>query len=150
MPLYTATTRGGTVSSETKVKIVEEITRIHTFVMKVSKNFVRVVFLSYPKGSVFTGGFEAPTAALNCVLRGGHTVQDKTDMLKQLGAMPRSHRDRNGSASSFSSGDPILQCHGDGANHARGRRQIAAGFSSRSFDLVLLVESNHVLLFAEY
>jgi phenylpyruvate tautomerase PptA (4-oxalocrotonate tautomerase family) len=87
MPLYTAITQEGTVSSETKAKIAEEITRIHTGVMKVPKNFVRVVFLSYPKGSGFTGGSEAPTAALNCVLRSGHTVQEKTDMLKQLWAM---------------------------------------------------------------
>jgi phenylpyruvate tautomerase PptA (4-oxalocrotonate tautomerase family) len=87
MPQYTAITQEGTVSTETKAKIAEEITRIHTTVMKVPKNFVRVVFLSYPKGSGFTGGSEAPTAALNCVLRSGHTAQEKTDMLKQLWAM---------------------------------------------------------------
>ena len=87
MPLYTAITQEGTVSSETKAKMAEEITRIHTSVMKVPKNFVRVVFFSYPKGSGFTGGSEAATAALNCVLRSGHTVQEKADMLKQLWAM---------------------------------------------------------------
>jgi phenylpyruvate tautomerase PptA (4-oxalocrotonate tautomerase family) len=87
MPLYTAITQDGTVSSETKVKIAEEITRIHASVMKVPKNFVRVAFLSYPKGSGFTGGVAAPTAALNCVLRSGHTLEEKTDMLKQLWTM---------------------------------------------------------------
>ena len=75
MPLYTAITQEGIVSVETKEKIAEEITRIHTSVMKVPKNFVRVVFLSYPKGSGFTGGEKAPTAALNCVLRSGHTAE---------------------------------------------------------------------------
>ena len=87
MPLYTVITQDGTVSIETKVKIAEEITRIHTTVMKVPKNFVRVVFLSYPKGYGFTGGEQAPTAALNCVLRSGHTSKDKTDMLQQLWTM---------------------------------------------------------------
>ena len=87
MPLYTAIAQEGTVSAEAKAKIAEEITRIHTTVMKVPKNFVRVVFLSYPKGSGFTGGEEAPTAALNCVLRSGHTVEEKTDMLQQLWTM---------------------------------------------------------------
>jgi phenylpyruvate tautomerase PptA (4-oxalocrotonate tautomerase family) len=87
MPLYTAITQEGTVSSDTRAKIAEEITRIHTSVMKVPKNFVRVVFLSYPKGSGFTGGSEAPAAALNCVLRSGHTVEEKTEMLKQLWAI---------------------------------------------------------------
>jgi phenylpyruvate tautomerase PptA (4-oxalocrotonate tautomerase family) len=87
MPLYTAIIQEGTVSIETKATIAEEITRIHTTVMKVPKNFVRVAFLSYPKGSGFTGGEQAPTAALNCVLRSGHTAKEKTDMLEQLWAM---------------------------------------------------------------
>ena len=87
MPLYTAMTQEGSVSIETKAKIADEITRIHACVMKVPKNFVRVVFLSYPKGSGFTGGSEAPTAALTCVLRSGHTVDEKTEMLKQLWVM---------------------------------------------------------------
>jgi phenylpyruvate tautomerase PptA (4-oxalocrotonate tautomerase family) len=87
MPLYTAITQEGTVSVETKAKIAEEITCIHTSVMKVPKNFVRVVFLSYPKGSGFTGGEEAATSALNCVLRSGHTVEEKADMMQQLWVM---------------------------------------------------------------
>jgi phenylpyruvate tautomerase PptA (4-oxalocrotonate tautomerase family) len=84
MPLYTVITQDGTVSVETKAKIAEEITRIHTTVMKVPKSFVRVIFLSYPTGSGFTGGEQAPTASLNCVLRSGHTLEEKTDMLQQL------------------------------------------------------------------
>jgi phenylpyruvate tautomerase PptA (4-oxalocrotonate tautomerase family) len=87
MPLYTAITQDGTVSGETRPKIAEEITRIHAAVMKVPKAFVRVVFLSYPKGSGFSAGQEAPTAALNCVLRSGHTVEEKAEVLKQLWAM---------------------------------------------------------------
>ena len=84
MPLYTAITEDGFVSDETKAKIAKEVTRIHTTVMKVPNNFVRVVFLSYPKGSGFAAGEKASTAALNCVLRSGHTDEDKTEMLKQL------------------------------------------------------------------
>jgi phenylpyruvate tautomerase PptA (4-oxalocrotonate tautomerase family) len=87
MPLYTAISQEGTLPAETKAKIAEEITRIHTTVMKVPKNFVRVVLLSYPKGAGFTGGEQAPAAALNCVLRSGHTSQEKTDLLQQLWTM---------------------------------------------------------------
>jgi phenylpyruvate tautomerase PptA (4-oxalocrotonate tautomerase family) len=87
MPLYTAITEDGFVSDETKAKIAKEITRIHTTVMKVPNNFVRVVFLSYPKGSGFATGERASSAALNCVLRSGHTDEDKTEMLKQLWSM---------------------------------------------------------------
>jgi phenylpyruvate tautomerase PptA (4-oxalocrotonate tautomerase family) len=90
MPLYTAVTEDGFVSDETKAKIAREITRIHTTIMKVPENFVRVVFLSYPKGSGFAAGKAAPSAALNCVLRSGHTDEDKTMMLKQLWSMLQS------------------------------------------------------------
>jgi phenylpyruvate tautomerase PptA (4-oxalocrotonate tautomerase family) len=87
MPLYTTISQDGSVSDGTKARIAEEITRIHTAVMKVPRTFVRVVFLSYPRGSGYSAGKEAPTAALNCVLRSGHTVEEKTNLLKQLWAM---------------------------------------------------------------
>jgi phenylpyruvate tautomerase PptA (4-oxalocrotonate tautomerase family) len=87
MPLYTVITQDGFVSEEKKAKTAKEITRIHTTVMKVPNNFVRVVFLSYPKGSGYAAGEAASTAALNCVLRSGHTDADKTEMLKQLWSM---------------------------------------------------------------
>jgi phenylpyruvate tautomerase PptA (4-oxalocrotonate tautomerase family) len=84
MPLYTAITEDGAISGEDKAKIADEITQIHCLIMKVPKHFVRVIFLSYPKGSGYTGGVEAATAALNCVLRAGHTAEEKTDLLRLL------------------------------------------------------------------
>ena len=87
MPLYTVITQEHELSSETKLKMADEITRIHTAVMKVPGGFVRVVFLSYPAGSGYTAGVEAPTAALNCVLRSGHSMAEKGDVLQQLWSM---------------------------------------------------------------
>jgi phenylpyruvate tautomerase PptA (4-oxalocrotonate tautomerase family) len=87
MPLYTAITEDGFVSDEKKAKIAREITRIHTAIMKVPEKFVRVIFLSYPKGSGYTAGKSAPAAALNCILRSGHSDEDKTEMLKELWLM---------------------------------------------------------------
>src|ERR1700685_3434587 len=87
MPLYTAITEDGFISDEKKGKIASEITRIHTTVMKVPSNFVRVVFLSYPKGSGYTAGEEASTAALDCVLRRAPAYAEKAEMLKQLWSM---------------------------------------------------------------
>jgi hypothetical protein len=46
-----------------------------------------VVFLFYPRGSGYTAGDDASAAALNCILRSGHTDADKTEMLKQLWSM---------------------------------------------------------------
>jgi phenylpyruvate tautomerase PptA (4-oxalocrotonate tautomerase family) len=87
MPLYTVITEQDFISDEKKRRIAEEITRIHATVMKVPKNFVRVVFLSYPQGSGYAAGVAAPASALNCILRSGHTVEEKMDLLKQLWAM---------------------------------------------------------------
>lgn len=60
---------------------------IHTTVMKVPSSFVHAIFLHYSKGSGYSAGKEGPTAALNCVLRSGHTAEEKTDLLKQLWSM---------------------------------------------------------------
>jgi phenylpyruvate tautomerase PptA (4-oxalocrotonate tautomerase family) len=87
MPLYTVITQEYYLSRDTKAKIVEEITRIHTTIMKVPRSFVRVIFLAYPAGSGYAAGIEAPTASLNCVLRNGHSAADKADMLQQLWSM---------------------------------------------------------------
>ena len=87
MPLYTAITQEGTVSGETKAKIAEEITRIHTYVMKVPKNFVLSYFFRVPKGLALPVGprFLRPHSIAYC---GAATrVEEKADMLKQLWAM---------------------------------------------------------------
>lgn len=87
MPQYTVFPEDGSISDQTKSKIAEEITRIHAEVMKVPKSFMRLVFVSYASGCGYTAGEKAPTAALNCVLRVGHTAQEKNDMLKRLWSM---------------------------------------------------------------
>jgi phenylpyruvate tautomerase PptA (4-oxalocrotonate tautomerase family) len=84
MPLYTAITEHDCLSDEAKARMAAGITRIHAAVMKVPQNFVHVMFLSYPKHSGYSAGEEAPAAALTCVLRSGHTIEEKTDLLKQL------------------------------------------------------------------
>ena len=92
MPLYTSITQGS-LPDHTKARIAEELTRIHCGVMKVPANFVHVIFLSYPEGSGYSAGKEAPAASLNCVLRSGHTVEEKTNLLKQLWSMFQSLTD---------------------------------------------------------
>jgi phenylpyruvate tautomerase PptA (4-oxalocrotonate tautomerase family) len=84
MPLYIATIEDGFLTDQTKAKLAKEITKIHTSSMKVPSSFVRVAFMSYPKGSGFTAGEKAPTAALNCILRSGHSLEEKETVLKEL------------------------------------------------------------------
>jgi len=85
--LYTVITQESALSDEIRRKMAGEITRIHTTVMKVPRNFVRVIFLSYPEGSGYAAGVKAPVAAVNCVLRSGHSAAEKKDMLLQLWSM---------------------------------------------------------------
>src|SRR5580692_4279923 len=87
MPLYTVITQEHSLSGDTKLKMADEITRIHSAVMNVPKSFVHLVFFSYPAGSGYTAGVAAPTATLNCVLRSGHGIAEKQDMLQQLWSM---------------------------------------------------------------
>jgi phenylpyruvate tautomerase PptA (4-oxalocrotonate tautomerase family) len=91
MPLYTALIEEGSIPDEIKAKIAEDITDIHTSVMKVPRSFVRVIFLSYPRGSGYSAGKQAAAAALDCTLRNGHTAQEKTDLLLQLWAVFQRH-----------------------------------------------------------
>jgi phenylpyruvate tautomerase PptA (4-oxalocrotonate tautomerase family) len=60
MPPYTVVTRENFLSVETKSKIAGQIARIHSTVMSVPRNFVRVVFLSCQVGSGYTAGTAAP------------------------------------------------------------------------------------------
>jgi phenylpyruvate tautomerase PptA (4-oxalocrotonate tautomerase family) len=87
MPLYTVIAQEHALSGEIRHKMASEITRIHSTVMKVPASFVRVVFLSYPGGSGYAAGVEAPIAAVNCVLRSGHSAAEKKDLLLQLWSM---------------------------------------------------------------
>ena len=91
MPLYTVLIEEGSAPDQTKARIAEEITDIHTAVMKVPRSFVRVIFLSYPRGSGYAAGEQAPAAAIDCILRDGHTAEEKADLLRQMWTMFQRH-----------------------------------------------------------
>ena len=87
MPLYTVIAEEGSIPDTARARIAQEITRIHSTVMNVPRSFVHVVFLSYASGCGYTAGEKAPTILLNCILRLGHSIAEKNDMLKQLWSM---------------------------------------------------------------
>ena len=87
MPLYTVITQKTSLSTKTKQRIQDAVTRIRTVVMKVPSGVLRVVSLFSPAGLGYTAGVEAPTAALKSALRSGRTVDEKTDKLPQLSRM---------------------------------------------------------------
>jgi hypothetical protein len=59
--------------------------------MKVPRSFVRVIFLSYPRGSGYVAGEQAPAAALDCTPRHCHTTEDKAELLMRVWAMFQRH-----------------------------------------------------------
>ncbi len=84
MPLHTIFAEEGSTSGKTKAKIAVEITRVHAEVMKE----LRACHVSfYGMGRGYTAGEKAATAAVNCVLRDGHSAQEKNDMLKRIWSM---------------------------------------------------------------
>jgi phenylpyruvate tautomerase PptA (4-oxalocrotonate tautomerase family) len=91
MPRYEVLIEEGSLPDQTKARIAADITDVHTAVMKVPRSFVRVVFLSYPKGSGYAAGEQAPVAALDCTLRQGHTIEEKAHLLMQVWALFQRH-----------------------------------------------------------
>jgi phenylpyruvate tautomerase PptA (4-oxalocrotonate tautomerase family) len=125
MPLYTAITQEGIVSVETKAKIAEEITRIHTSVVKVPKNFVRVVFLSYPKGVwVYRWRGSSYHRAQLCSAKRAYVGREDSHATAALDDVSGPDRDCYRSACPLASGNSIEQCHGDGPDHASGGTRI--------------------------
>jgi phenylpyruvate tautomerase PptA (4-oxalocrotonate tautomerase family) len=84
MPIYTWTAQEGTFSEDQKKALAKSVADIHRSATGAPRNFVRTLFLTYPKGNGFLA--ETPTAAvfLLCHIRAGRTVETKQAMLQQL------------------------------------------------------------------
>jgi phenylpyruvate tautomerase PptA (4-oxalocrotonate tautomerase family) len=84
MPLYTSITQEGVLNPEQRISMANEITRIHTGIMEVPRNFVHVIFQTYPKGCGFNADVVAPTASLTAVIRVGHSTEVKAQLTQEL------------------------------------------------------------------
>jgi phenylpyruvate tautomerase PptA (4-oxalocrotonate tautomerase family) len=84
MPLYTVTTREGSLSNDAKGELAGEMTALHCEMSGVPKAWVHIVFHDYPAGSGFTAGEPAATVALTLVIRAGRSSEYKRELLKRL------------------------------------------------------------------
>jgi phenylpyruvate tautomerase PptA (4-oxalocrotonate tautomerase family) len=84
MPLYTLTTQDGALSSDAKAKLAMELTTLHSEYAGVPKNWVHVVFQDYARGSGFTAGEPAGTAALTLLMRAGRPPEYKRELIQRL------------------------------------------------------------------
>jgi phenylpyruvate tautomerase PptA (4-oxalocrotonate tautomerase family) len=87
MPLYTLMTQKGTLDSQAKTTLAQQLTSFHAEYAGVPKNWVHVIFQDFPPGDGFTAGEPAPAAALTLLIRTGRSAEYKREMLMQLWKM---------------------------------------------------------------
>jgi len=87
MPFYTVTTEEDFLTDQQRAVIAQQISDIHCEVNQVPPAFVRIFFITFPKGSGFTAGKLAAPAAMTCLMRTGHDTETKGRLLKRLWAM---------------------------------------------------------------
>jgi phenylpyruvate tautomerase PptA (4-oxalocrotonate tautomerase family) len=90
MPLYTITTREGSLSNDAKVELAGEVTALHCEMSGVPKTWVHIVFHDYPAGNGFTAGEPAATVALTLLIRTGRSSEYKRELLKRLWGLLKS------------------------------------------------------------
>jgi phenylpyruvate tautomerase PptA (4-oxalocrotonate tautomerase family) len=118
MPLYTVLIEEGSAPDQTKARIAEEITDIHTAVMKVPRSFVRVIFLSYPRGSGYARRTGASGRPRLYPSQRPHCRRKSQPSDASVGDVSTPYGNRHGSSRNITPGNPVNQCNGDGADHA--------------------------------
>jgi hypothetical protein len=150
MPLYTVITQDGTVSAETKAKIARDHPNPRHRDESAEELCPRGLPLLSEGVWIYRWRGSSYRRAQLCAAKRAYPGREDRHAAAALEDVSGTDRDRYGSARAFSSGNPIKQRHGDGPDHASRRTRIAAGFRFKITELILLVESNHVLFFSEY
>jgi phenylpyruvate tautomerase PptA (4-oxalocrotonate tautomerase family) len=84
MPVYVWTSQQGTFSEGQKTLLAKAVTDIHCGATGAPRNFVRIIFNSYPEGNGFVAETPSATVFLLCHVRAGRTMETKQSMLKKL------------------------------------------------------------------
>jgi phenylpyruvate tautomerase PptA (4-oxalocrotonate tautomerase family) len=84
MPVYTWTSQQGTFSQGQQELLAKAVTDIHCSATGAPRNFVRIIFNTYPEGNGFVAETPSATVFLLCHIRAGRTMETKQAMLKQL------------------------------------------------------------------
>ena len=84
MPVYAWTTQEGTFSQDQIKSLAKAVTDIHCGATGAPRNFVRIIFNTYPEGNGFQAEMRSATVFLLCHIRAGRTMETKHSMLKQL------------------------------------------------------------------
>jgi phenylpyruvate tautomerase PptA (4-oxalocrotonate tautomerase family) len=84
MPLYTISTEEGTLSPEAKSALALEITEFHHKLTGLDKDFVKIIYSTFPRGDGFVAGDTAAAAILTVLIRIGRSADYKRKMLLEL------------------------------------------------------------------
>ena len=84
MPIYTWTTQEGALSDVQRRALAKVVTDIHCNATGAPREFVRVIFSVYTRGSGFLGYTESAAAVLVCQIRAGRTLETKHSIMRQL------------------------------------------------------------------
>jgi phenylpyruvate tautomerase PptA (4-oxalocrotonate tautomerase family) len=86
MPIYVWTSQQGAFSQDQRKSLAKAVADIHCKATGAPRDFVRVIFNTYPEGSGFVAETPSATVFLLCHIRAGaaRTPETKHSMLKQL------------------------------------------------------------------
>jgi phenylpyruvate tautomerase PptA (4-oxalocrotonate tautomerase family) len=87
MPIYQCISRSGLLGEAIRVKLAEEITRIHCDATGIPPSFVNVMFLDVPAGRYFVAGKPSAHSILNGAIRFGRDLATRQRILADLSRM---------------------------------------------------------------
>ena len=87
MPIYQCFSPEGLLGESTRVKLAEEITRIHCDATGIPPSFVNVMFFDLPNGRYFVAGKPSAHSILNGAIRIGRDLATRQRILRDLSQM---------------------------------------------------------------
>lgn len=87
MPFYQCQTPEGLLDEAQRVKLANEITRIHCEMTGAPKMFVHVAFAEAKRGTCYSGGEISRVSFVNATWRAGRTIELKQTFLKTVAEM---------------------------------------------------------------
>jgi phenylpyruvate tautomerase PptA (4-oxalocrotonate tautomerase family) len=87
MPLYQCTSPAGLLRDDSRARIAEEITRLHTEATGAPAAFVNVLFLERPPGIYFTAGKPSQNSLIVGEIRQGRDLATRQALLNSLSQM---------------------------------------------------------------
>ncbi len=87
MPIYQCFSPEGLLDESTRVKVAEEITRIHCDATGIPPSFVNVMFFGLPDGRYFVAGKPSAHSVVSGAIRLGRDLATRQRILRDLSQM---------------------------------------------------------------